>query len=78
MRFAKKQNYNIPPPIRPSYKAKGIVRHRKPDIILDLDKRNVTQPTDNMWDDSSDNLPIIYKVNDINIKLGKGEFLNPC
>lgn len=64
-------NYVISPPNRPSCKAKGRVGQRKLDILLDLEKSEVQKPSVSSRDESSDQTPLIYKVKDINIKLGK-------
>lgn len=71
VRFALQRNYKISPPTMPSYTAKGITSASKPDLMLDLEKALVTQPVDHRWDNSSHHTPLVYQLNDINIKMGK-------
>lgn len=38
---------------------------------MDLHKAQVSHPSDDRWDDASDHTPVVYKVSDVNIKVGE-------
>lgn len=55
----------------PSYIAKRRRGSSKPDFLIDSERADVSQPRDKIWDESSDNTNIMYRVKDLNLTRGR-------
>lgn len=67
----KRWNYKVTSPEEPSYIARGRVGSSKPDILLDIEAANVSQPKSPNWCGSSDHTPVLFTVNEANLKTSK-------
>lgn len=65
------KNATVSAPPHPSYYAKGRNGSSKPDLLVDIEKENISQPRSEIWNGTSDHTPILYEVRNTNLKASR-------